>query len=83
MTTIQSLRAARKPGEQQCPHRPRCPGALVHDRGAARTIASHPEQGWSLLCNGVVIFDDGGALLPGGRDVPPPPDRARMIAPAA
>ena len=46
-------------------------------------MASHPEQGWSLLCNGVVIFDDGGALLPGGRAVPPPPARARTAAPAA
>ena len=27
-------------------------------------MASHPEQGWSLLCNGVVIFEDTGALLP-------------------
>ena len=46
-------------------------------------MASHPEQGWSLLCNGVVIFDDGGALLPGGRAVPLPPVRARMAASAA
>jgi len=46
-------------------------------------MASHPEQGWSLMCNGVVIFDDGGALLPGGRAVPPPPARARTVAPAA
>jgi hypothetical protein len=46
-------------------------------------MASHPQQGWSLLCNGVVIFDDGGALLPGGRAVPPPPVRARTVAPAA
>jgi hypothetical protein len=35
-------------------------------------IASHPEQGWSLLCNGVVIFDDRGELLPDGRAVPSP-----------
>jgi len=27
-------------------------------------VASHPEQGWSLPCNGVVLFDDGGELLP-------------------
>jgi hypothetical protein len=26
-------------------------------------VASHPEQGWSLLCNGVVLFDDAGVLL--------------------
>jgi len=83
MTTIQPLRAAPRPGEQPCPHRPRCPSALAHDRSGARTMASHPEQGWSLLCNGVVIFDDGGALLPDGRPVPPPPVRARTVAPAA
>ena len=46
-------------------------------------MTSHPEQGWSLLCNGVVIFDDGGALLPGGRAIHPPPTRARTVAPAA
>ena len=73
MTTIQSLRAARRPAERQCPHRPRCPSALAHDRSGAQTVASHPEQGWSLLCNGVVAFDDGGVLLPDGRAVLPPP----------
>ena len=83
MTTIQPLRAARRPGDQQCPHQPRCPSALAHDRSGARIMTSHPEQGWSLLCNGVVIFDDGGALLPDGRAVLPPPPRACMVAPAA
>ena len=34
-------------------------------------MASHPEQGWSLLCNGVVVFEDTGALLPDGRSIPP------------
>jgi hypothetical protein len=37
----------------------------------------------SMLCNGVVIFDDGGALLPGGRAAPPLPARARTVATAA
>ena len=86
MTTIQPLRAAPAAGEQQCPHRPPCPGALAHDRSCARTMASHPEQGWSLLCNGVLIFDDGGALLPDGRTVLPPPTcahLAHLAAPAA
>jgi hypothetical protein len=32
-------------------------------------VASHPEQGWSLLCNGVVLFDDGGELLPASSSV--------------
>ena len=54
-----------------CPHHPRCPAAADSDRDAARTVAAHPEQGWSLLCNGVVLFDDTGELLPGGGAVPP------------
>jgi hypothetical protein len=49
-----------------CSHQPACPLAVASDWAAARTVAAHPEQGWSLLCNGVVLFDDGGALLPGG-----------------
>jgi hypothetical protein len=55
----------------RCPHWPRCPDASAADRLAARAIASHPEQGWSLLCNGVVLFDDAGALLPEGRAIAP------------
>jgi hypothetical protein len=35
-------------------------------------VAAHPEQGWSLLCNGVVVFDDYGELLPDGRALAPP-----------
>jgi hypothetical protein len=83
MTTIKLLTTTRRPAEQQCQHRPQCPGAQARDRRAARITASHPEQGWSLLCNGVVVFDDGGALLPDGRAVPPPPARARITAQAA
>jgi hypothetical protein len=49
-----------------CTHEPRCPSAGDTDRAAAHVISGHPEQGWSLLCNGVVLFDDGGLLLPGG-----------------
>ena len=52
-----------------CPHEPRCPGAGATDHDAARVVASHPEQGWSLLCNGVVIFEDLGELLPDGKVV--------------
>ena len=54
-----------------CPHIPRCPESTAPDREAAHTIASHPEQGWSLLCNGVVIFDDTGELLPNGATIAP------------
>jgi hypothetical protein len=34
-------------------------------------ISAHPDQGWSLLCNGVVLFDDTGLLLPDGSVVAP------------
>jgi hypothetical protein len=51
-------------------------------------VAAHPEQGWSLLCNGVVLFDDTGELLPGGQALPPrtagwPPWPARLQAAVA
>jgi hypothetical protein len=54
-----------------CPHSPTCPDASAPDREAARTIISHPEQGWSLLCNGIVIFEDTGELLPDGHAIGP------------
>jgi hypothetical protein len=54
-----------------CMHRTACPPADAADWGAAHVVATHPEQGWSLLCNGVVVFDDGGALLPDGRPLAP------------
>src|SRR5947207_12564747 len=56
-----------------CSHVPTCPPAHSPAFSAARVVAGHPEQGWSLLCNGVVLFDDGGALLPDGRAVAPVP----------
>ncbi len=39
-----------------CTHTPICPTSTAPDRDAARIVSSHPEQGWSLLCNGVVVF---------------------------
>ncbi|MFC4110980.1 DUF5999 family protein [Nonomuraea zeae] len=63
-----------------CQHRPRCPSATSCRREAARLVVFHPEQGWGLLCNGVVVFDDTGELLPDGRSVPAYhvlPERAR------
>jgi hypothetical protein len=52
-----------------CSHRPQCPPADHPDCSAAHTLASHPEQGWSLLCNGVILFDDLGVILPSGQAV--------------
>jgi hypothetical protein len=54
-----------------CSHRPTCPSAGSPNHGAAHTVTAHPEQGWSLLCNGVIVFDDGGELLPDGRALAP------------
>jgi hypothetical protein len=71
------------PRDQACQHRPRCPDAQAADRFRARAVKSHPQQGWSLLCNGVVLFDDGGALLPGGQAVPPAVTRGCVIGRAA
>jgi hypothetical protein len=53
-----------------CPHQPQCPKPSDSDRDAARVTATYPEQGWSLLCNGVIIFDDLGELLPDGTQLP-------------
>jgi hypothetical protein len=54
-----------------CHHNPSCPSASATDHRAARILSAHPEQGWNLLCNGVVVFDDEGELLPDGRVVAP------------
>ena len=64
-----------------CSHQPPCPPADHRDRDAARTVAFHPEQGWSLLCNGVIVFDDMGEILPGGR-AGVSPGRVRLPAAA-
>jgi hypothetical protein len=56
--------------EPACQHQPRCPGASAPDRAAARVLACHPGQGWSLLCNGVVLFDDAGLLVPAAGTTP-------------
>lgn len=54
-----------------CKHRPACPSAEAADREAAHTVVAHPEQGWSLLCNGVLLFEDTGELLPNGVVIAP------------
>jgi hypothetical protein len=54
------------PVTRMCTHTPACPPAYRADRDAAHVVSAHPEQGWSLLCNGVVVFDDFGEILPDG-----------------
>jgi hypothetical protein len=55
-----------------CPHTDGpCPAATDGDHAAAHVVAAHPEQGWSLLCNGVIEYDDTGETLPDRRPVAP------------
>jgi hypothetical protein len=54
-----------------CQHQPSCPSADAVDREAAKLITAVPEQGWSLLCNGVIVFEDTGELLPDGSCIEP------------
>ncbi|MFI1166614.1 DUF5999 family protein [Streptomyces sp. NPDC020801] len=63
-----------------CSHQPSCPAADAH---VPHVVAARPEQGWSLLCNGAIVFDDTGELLPDGRVVAPhrvPAERLAMAA---
>ncbi|GAA4217553.1 DUF5999 family protein [Actinocatenispora rupis] len=59
-----------------CLHTPECPSAQALDREAAHVVSAHPEQGWSLLCNGVILFEDDGEILPDGHAVAPPQTRS-------
>jgi len=54
-----------------CQHVPNCPAADSPDQQAAVAVAGFPEQGWTLPCNGVLVFDDCGAILPDGRCLAP------------
>ena len=66
--------------DPMCSHQPTCPSADAPDREAAHTVANYPEQGWSLLCNGVVLFDDTGELLPDGSVIAPHRAAAKVAA---
>jgi len=63
--------AAAEPEPSQCKgcgQTPPCPAADAKDAAAAHVIVQHDgEQGWSLLCNGLLLFTDLGALLTDGR----------------
>ncbi|WSP69488.1 DUF5999 family protein [Streptomyces sp. NBC_01615] len=69
-TAITHLSTQRKI-PSMCQHQPPCPSAESADRESARLVAHHPEQGWSLLCNGVLLFEDTGELLPDGQIIAP------------
>ncbi|MFF8431059.1 DUF5999 family protein [Streptomyces sp. NPDC016566] len=52
-------------------HVPPGPAAHASDRETATVVARHDEQGWSLMSDGSIVFDDTGELLPDGQIVPP------------
>lgn len=84
MTTSsrRTLTTTQRKNPAMCQHQPVCPTADSADRDAARLTAHHPEQGWSLLCNGVLVFEDTGELLPDGKIIAPhrPRDEAAVTA---
>lgn len=54
-----------------CRHEPQCPAADRPDHDAAKVIAEHHDQGWVLLCGGIVVYDDTGETLPDGTFIEP------------
>lgn len=53
-----------------CTHQIPCPAADATDREAAR-IVGHDPLGFNTLCNGVIVFEDTGDLLPTGEIIAP------------
>ncbi|MFJ4007745.1 DUF5999 family protein [Streptomyces sp. NPDC090023] len=70
-TPLDTATTGTTPPNSPCTHSPKCPSASSPDREAAAVVAAHPEQGWSLLCNAVLLFEDTGELLPDGRVIDP------------
>lgn len=63
-----------------CSHQPSCPSS---DSRVRHIVAAHPEQGWSLRCDGAIVFDDSGELTADGRVVAPhrvPTERLAVAA---
>ncbi|MGW4101734.1 DUF5999 family protein [Streptomyces sp. NPDC004976] len=54
-----------------CGHSVECPPATARDCEAAKIRVHRSEIGCSELCNGVLIFEDTGCLLPSGDVVGP------------
>ncbi|MFJ6752228.1 DUF5999 family protein [Streptomyces sp. NPDC091266] len=54
-----------------CSHTPTCPRADAPDADAAHPISTCFEQGWTVLCNGVMTFDDTGEIHPDLTITPP------------
>ena len=47
------------------PHPPPCPAPTAPDAPAARIVAEHlQDSGYALLCNGLVLLEGDGLLVP-------------------
>ena len=51
-----------------CHHMPACPDARSDACCTAHVVADRSAQGWSRLCNGIILFDDGHYLTADGAD---------------
>lgn len=65
-TAVQALLTEMGAAGLVCAHQPQCPPAEARDGQAARVRVHRPEAGWSVLCNGMVLFEDTGCLRPDG-----------------
>src|SRR3954451_9588776 len=73
--------AQRTEERDMCSHQPPCPTPDSPDHHAAVIMSAHPEQGWSLLCNGTIFCDAGGhPRRDGGPGAPPPPPAPLAVA---
>jgi hypothetical protein len=63
-----------------CTHQPPSPDAQASDHDAASVVSSHPQQGLSQQCNGVVVFEDTGEILPDRQVVAPHRPTVRWVA---
>jgi hypothetical protein len=59
------------PAVTVCPHVPPCPPATAPDHDAAVPVFHDFHIGASRLCNGVLLWEDTGELLPDGSTVAP------------
>ncbi|QTA36722.1 DUF5999 family protein [Streptomyces sp. CA-256286] len=54
-----------------CKHSPTCPNADAADHEAAKAVLRDDVTGFARLCNGVILFNDTGELLPDNTIIAP------------
>ena len=71
MPTLTALETTATIHQDGCGHNPPCPPATAPDRNAAKVVFRDYRVGFSLLCNGVEVFDDTGEILPDRSTIAP------------